>query len=483
MRLHDSHARQLRPLIEALEDRLLLAGNLTLPEFIQASTLVPIESFSAAVLLTDAQPRAGAKPLTVLHKVDAPTTLWHYPVDGRLRLGNHPPKAVDDSVSTDSGTPLKIDVRANDTDPDGDSLYVLYSTKPDHGTLFRDSAHPNNFIYQPDKGYVGTDSFTYSVYDHWGDSDEATVHILVRPSPVVASENRPPVARSDSAWTHAGRAVTIDVLHNDSDPDGDKVKLTGIVLHAGHGLAKTHAGMIVYTPNAKFVGDDSFTYQITDGHGGTAWARVTVHVTNKPVVARDDHATTHPGELFEINVLANDHDGNGDPLHIVSFTQPAGGVITRVGNQLVFTPKAGFSGQTSFSYIAGDPFGSQSRAVVRIDVSNRPPVANTDFAIVHENKPVTINVLANDRDRDGDRLHLVSVAPTSRKGGTVQVDPSNPQRVRYTPKAGFTGLDEFTYQIDDGHGGHAVGTVFVFVMGNGPIAHLSTAGAAHSIGM
>ncbi len=460
MRLQNTRSRRLGLVLEVLEDRQLLAASLALP------ALMPIDSFSAAVLLKAPPVHPGTPPIVILHKVDDPATLWHIPRDGRLFLNDSPPRAVDDSVSTDGGTPLKIDVRANDSDPDGDSLYVLYSTKPMHGTLYRDSAHPNNFLYQADTGFVGTDSFTYSVYDRWGQSDEATVHILVRQGPEVATTNRPPVALADTATTHAGHPVSINVLANDSDPDGDKVKLDGIAHPANHGTVRVHNGRVVYTPAFGFVGNDSFAYRITDGHGHTALGQVTIHVTNKPVVAINDFATAHPHDPIRINALGNDHDGDGDPLHVVSFTQPAGGAVTQIGQHFVFLAKPGFYGPTSFTYLVGDGFGSQSMATVRVDVTNRPPIAHTDFALVHENKPITINVLGNDRDRDGDRLRLVSTAPTSKKGGTAVIDPANPMRIRYTPKAGFTGRDEFTYVIDDGHGGQAIGTVVVFVVGD-----------------
>ena len=461
MRLHHSHSR---PVLEILEERQLLAGSLTLPEFIKFTPPISIDSFSAAILQNVTPPQLGAKPLAILHKVDAPATLWHIPRDGKLSLDDNSPRAVDDSVSTDAGTPVAIDVRANDTDPDGDRLYVLYSSMPDHGTLYRDALHPNHFLYQPNNGFVGADSFTYSVYDRWGQSDDATVHVLVRPRLGVASDNRPPVAHPDIASTHAGHPVTINVLGNDTDPDGDPLKLDGIANPAKHGTLVTHDGKVVYTPNAGYVGDDSFAYRITDGHGGSALGQVTVHVTNKPVIAANDFAIAHPGQPMRIDVLANDRDGDGDRLHIVSFTQPSGGTITLVGHRLEFLAKAGFYGPTSFSYLVGDPFGSQSTATVRIDVTNRPPIAHNDFVIVHKNEPITINALVNDRDRDGDLIRLVSVETRSEKGGIVAIDPLHPLRIRYTPKAGFTGRDEFTYLIDDGHGGQAVGTVVVFVV-------------------
>ncbi|MEI6886752.1 MAG: Ig-like domain-containing protein [bacterium] len=89
-----------------------------------------------------------------------------------------------------------------------------------------------------------------------------------------------PVANADTATTLAGDSVTIDVLANDTDADGNTLSITS----AGsptHGVSVINAGNIVYTPSIGFSGDDTFTYSISDGSGGTSSASVSVHVMSK----------------------------------------------------------------------------------------------------------------------------------------------------------------------------------------------------------
>ena len=91
--------------------------------------------------------------------------------------------------------------------------------------------------------------------------------------------NQQPTGSNDSATTTQGVAVAINVLANDSDPDGDRLTVT-ISGQPRHGTATVNNGQILYTPNAGFVGEDSFTYTLADGRGGVANATVTVTVTD-----------------------------------------------------------------------------------------------------------------------------------------------------------------------------------------------------------
>lgn len=91
--------------------------------------------------------------------------------------------------------------------------------------------------------------------------------------------NQAPVAANDSAWTAPGTPVTIAVLANDSDPDGDALTITAAG-QAQHGQLVINNGQtITYTPTAGYSGSDSFTYQVSDGRGGTASATVTLNVS------------------------------------------------------------------------------------------------------------------------------------------------------------------------------------------------------------
>ena len=151
----------------------------------------------------------------------------------------------------------------------------------------------------------------------------------------VENDNEPPVANDDTAATLEGTAVTVEVLANDQDPNGDPLTVEEILVTSpANGTAEVNQdGSITYTPNPGFTGDDTdtFTYQINDGRGGTATATVNVTVApgNDPPIARNDAATTAENSSVRIPVLQNDSDPDNDPLTVQSFTQPDNGQVSR----------------------------------------------------------------------------------------------------------------------------------------------------------
>ncbi|WKE65661.1 Ig-like domain-containing protein [Gallaecimonas kandeliae] len=272
------------------------------------------------------------------------------------------------------------------------------------------------------------------------------------------SSNQAPVAQADSASTNAGTAVSIAVLANDSDPDGDTLTITGT--SGVNGSAVIQGGNIVFTPASGFSGNTSFNYSISDGKGGTASATVTVSVAaaNQAPVAVNDSASTNAGTAVSIPVLANDSDPDGDTLTITSVSGGNGSASIQGGN-IVFTPASSFSGTTSFNYSISDGKGGSASATVTVSVAavNHAPVAVNDSASTNAGTAVSIPVLANDYDQDGDSLTITS---TSGGNGSLSVQGGY---IVFTPASSFSGSTSFSYQISDGKGASASATVTVSV--------------------
>ena len=165
-------------------------------------------------------------------------------------------------------------------------------------------------------------------------------------------------------------------------------------------------------------------------------------------VAVDDTATVVEDSEVSVAVLSNDSDADGDTLTIESFTQGTNGSVVISGSNLVYTPSANFNGSDSFTYTINDGTGLTDTATVSVTVTavNDNPVANDDSATTEEDVAVTINLVANDTDIDGDSLSIESVGTAS--NGSV-VNNGN-GTVTYTPNAGFFGSDSFTYVVSDG---------------------------------
>jgi large repetitive protein len=365
---------------------------------------------------------------------------------------NDPPVAINDAIPTDEDTPVTIPVLANDSDPDGNPLIITVATSPD-GTVV---INPDGTItFTPDPDFNGVATISYTISDGQGGTDTAIVEVVVRPV------NDRPVAEDDTAVTFEDTPVTIPVLSNDSDVDRDPLTVTSATSPDGTVTINTD-GTITFTPNPSFNGSTTITYMISDGQGGTATATVTLSVTpvNDVPVANPSSAVTDEDTPVILSVLANDTDADDDPL-TVTVASAANGTVTILPDGTIrYIPNANFNGTDTVTYTISDGQGGTSTSTVTVTVNsvNDVPVAVNDNAITPEDQPVTIPVLANDTDADGNPL---TVTAANSSDGTVAINADG--TITFTPDPNFNGVATITYTISDGQGGTATTTVFVTV--------------------
>ncbi|NEO69322.1 Ig-like domain-containing protein [Moorena sp. SIO3H5] len=373
-----------------------------------------------------------------------------------FNLINESPVAVDDTVSTDGNPNVTIDVLANDSDTEGDAVLSI-DQQGGNGTAVVNQ--DGTITYTPNDGFTGPDTFTYQLSDGTNPPVTATVNVDVT---VV---NEPPVAVDDTATTDLNTAVNIDVLANDTDPEGDALTVTLDQQGANGEAVVNQDGTITYTPVDGFTGTDSFTYQLNDGTNDPVTATVNVDVTdpNQPPVAGDDTATTALNTAVDINVLANDTDAEGDALTVTLDQQGANGeAVVNQDGTITYTPVDGFTGTDSFTYQLSDGVNDPVIATVNVNVDNvtvSGPIATDDTATTAPNTAVDINVLANDIDPEGDALTVT----LDQQGANGEAVVNQDGTITYTPNDAFTGTDSFTYQIDDGTSPPATATVNVNV--------------------
>jgi hypothetical protein len=180
---------------------------------------------------------------------------------------------------------------------------------------------------------------------------------------------------------------------------------------------------------------------------------------NQPPVAVDDVAETFGAPVI-IDVLANDSDPNHDRLTIKAVSTPQNGRAEITSDSKIsYQPNRAFVGQDAFDYTISDGRGGEATARVSVQVKNRPPVAGDDRSTTPGDTPVVIDVLANDRDADGDSLTIIRVDPA--QNGKTSITPEG--KVLYRPNRLFFGDDTFNYIVGDGRGGEATGRVMVRV--------------------
>ncbi|MBA4192437.1 MAG: hypothetical protein C0467_31095, partial [Planctomycetaceae bacterium] len=311
------------------------------------------------------------------------------------------------------------------------------------------------FIYTPDAGFVGTDSFTYQVSDGYLNSAPATITIDVTDAAPVAyfgwyaaTENQPLLVLPGN-----------DVLATAFDADGDSITAS-LVTGPGHGTLSFHAdGSFIYTPATDFVGTDSFTFRPFDGvrYGQTTKVIITVDAdpTNKPPQTAADSYTVLHDNTITVNAgqgtLANDSDPSGRPLTAQLLSGPAyGTVVLNTLGSFQYIPNAGFVGTDTFTYKAYNGKSYSDATTVAITVTDQTPTAvPVSYSIVHDRTlivPLSQGVLAGAADADADPLSAILV--DSPANGTVLLNFDG--SFTYVPDPGFVGIDSFSFAVSDG---------------------------------
>ncbi|WP_036841644.1 Ig-like domain-containing protein [Polaribacter sp. Hel_I_88] len=340
--------------------------------------------------------------------------------------------------------------------------------------------------YTPRIGFVGVDTFSYTITDTTGDADRAIVTVTV-------GEITTPTAVADAATVAQDSGATpIDVLANDSfgaDGQGATPLTLALATSTAGGTIVVNAGKVAYTPLAGFSGTDTFEYTIEDGSGDTTSATVKVVVEATVVAAsvftaKADAISVVQNSTTSLNVFADNGSGADsfgaqgaldDGLTLIdgnlsgnseqgTISIVTNGTPSPLDDVIEYTPNTGYVGVDHFYYMIHDATGATAIAQVTVTVTEQAtPTAVADAVTVAQDSGATpIDVLANDSfGLDGAGATPITLpSATSTAGGTIVV---NAGKVDYTPLAGFDGTDTFDYIITDASGDTATAIVTVTV--------------------
>ncbi|EJG0766941.1 tandem-95 repeat protein [Vibrio parahaemolyticus O5:K30] len=350
---------------------------------------------------------------------------------------------VADKATVVEDTPTIIKVLGNDTfEGDGKVVSLDTNNGPANGTV---SINPDGSVtYTPNDNYVGKDTFTYIVTSG-GVSESTTVEVNVTPV------NDAPVAKDDIATTQEDTAVTIDVLPNDTDVDGDKLSIESASVPKEQGTVEVVNGKLVFTPTENFNGDAEIIYTVTDGAlTDQATVKVTVNAVNDTPVVESNIADQALAEDFtpytiDLNTAFSDVD-NVDGELTFSVSGNSNIQVAIVNGIATITPTADWNGSETLTFTATDPSGESISQTVNFTVA---PVADivADKATVVEDTPTIIKVLGNDTFEGGDQVVSLDTN-NGPANGTVSVNPDG--SVTYTPNDNYHGTDSFTYIVTSG---------------------------------
>ncbi len=377
---------------------------------------------------------------------------------------NHPPVAEDQSVSTSEDVALPVTLTGSDLD--GDPLTFEVVTAPVHGSL---SGTAPDLTYTPDPDFNGSDSFTFKINDGLSDSNLATVSLTIIPV------NDAPVANDQTASLAEDTSAAVTL--SGSDVDGDNLAYT-VVVSPLHGTLTGTAPDLVYTPYPNFNGADSFTFKVNDGILESAEATVNLEVTavNDIPVADEQSISTAEDTPLAVTLTGSDVEGSVLTFRVVSG--PSHGSLSGTAPNLTYTPQANYNGSDSFTFVVNDGLADSNIATVSLAVTpvNDAPAADPQSVATNQDTAVAITLSGS--DVDGDAL-AYTVTSSPAHGSLSGTAPS----LTYTPGAGYTGSDSFTFVVNDGQVNSTPAAVSITVNPAGPWLYIgsTTSGTAGEV--
>lgn len=295
----------------------------------------------------------------------------------------------------------------------------------------------------------------------------------------IAGSNAPtvgPVVGTTSSYTIHGCAFPLDPpLAPSHSPDGYPIEVVD-VSDPPHGtIERPNAWNASYCPDYGYVGEDSFSYTvcvIRPGGPDCGGAVATLNVVNQAPSGGADSFNVH-GSTVIGPFLANDSDSDGDTITcgdsqhecIITFPQHGQMFGLQQPDQKLYTPAFGYRGPDSFTYNACDHLGLCTLTTVTLNVNNSAPTLGADQYTITGPSTTIGPFLVNDSDPDGDPLNQPSIVDFPDHGSLFGLQ--QPDKKLYSPNAGFTGADSFTYQVCDNLGKCSTATVTLFVIGDG----------------
>ena len=387
-----------------------------------------------------------------------------------------PPVAENDTAVLPLGGSVLVAPLGNDYDPAGGLLSITSVDASNVPGLEVALIDRHLLRVTAPSGLTQTATFSYTVSNGQG---EATADVMVIPGAADRSD-LPPVLKPDRAKVRVGDVGTVSVLSNDRSPAGLNLQVESTLAYDPTNALGTPfvTGNQVRLEAGANPGIMDVTYSVIDSAGNRASSTVTFEVVaasdqNQPPRPRDISAWAAAGQTTRIPVTLDGIDPDGDSVSLTGLdSSPQQGSATVKSTWIDYTPNQNASGTDSFTYTVTDRQGARASARVRVAISaapslNQNPVAVPDTVLTRPDRMVTVNVLSNDVDPDGDPLTLEEdgletatpeLDPQVRSSSTLQV---------HTPSQAGTYL--VSYTVSDGRGGSARGTVTVYVQDDAPL--------------
>ena len=285
---------------------------------------------------------------------------------------------------------------------------------------------------------------------------------------VIMFINNPPSALSSNVNVTEDTPTSITLKAKDRDRDNLTYKITA---SPEHGLISGTGPDLIYTPDKNYTGPDSLSFMVSDGKIDSNSVTVSIMVTpvNDPPAADNQNVTIKVDKSLPLTLTGSDFDSEKITFDI--DTEPVNGSLSKMpgfetNGKIIYTPKSGYTGSDSFTFVTNDGESKSKPATVKINVTqNNPPVAEIESINTVEDAPVTVTLKGNDPDGDPLVYKIVSEPLHGKLSGNIP-------NLTYIPNENYNGPDSFTYTTNDGKADSFVATVSLTIksINDSPIA-------------
>ncbi len=343
------------------------------------------------------------------------------------------PTGTNDTYTTPVNVTSTETVKSNDgTANQPNAVTVTIVTAPTNGTAAV-NATTGVVTYVPSTGYIGTDTYTYSLTNNGATSAPITVSISIIP-----------IGVNDTYTTPINVTSTETVKSNDGAANQPNVVTVAIVTLPtnGNAIVNSTTGVVTYVPATGFTGTDTYTYALTNN--GATSAPITVTISVVPTGVNDSYTT--PVNTVSTEAVKNNDGTTNQPnaVTVAVLTAPTNGTITAISTAgvITYTPGTGYIGNDTYTYTLTN--NSATSAPITVSVSIIPTGVNDSY-FTAINTPSTETVKSNDGSYA--QSNSVTVAITTQPShGAVSVN-STTGVVTYTPLTSYTGSDSYNYTL------------------------------------
>ena len=362
-----------------------------------------------------------------------------FKVNFQVNPVNDSPYTEEQEIDVVEDSPVDFSYLLDDVDSDNENISIIFVEDVKAGVL---DCTNNQCLYSPNKDFTGYDDFKIKLSD--GETESSVYTMTFKVDPV----NDAPVSENKLLEIDEDGSLPFEVLMTDVDNSYDNLSLK-LLSNVQHGSLTCVKKLCNYSPNKNYFGEDSFSYQLTDGLLDSETYTITFQVNpiNDKTTSLNISVDMDEDTVRDFELPINDVDNSDEQLTLVIVTEPSNGLLNcTTPRNCTYTPNRDYQGSDNFTYNVNDGTIDSIRYSVsfRIRNVNDAPIGAELNLRGDEDIPLNFSIPYVDIDNIAEELSVI-ITDNPRNGKIV----CNNINCEYTGNLHYNGEDSFAYKLKD----------------------------------